>query len=454
MRLRTVTCLAAALLLTPALAAAQAVDPGVLYRVFLKDGRALPSYGEYAVVDGQVIFVLPVGDPTKSVELQLMSLPVGSVDMVRTSRYTEGTRARRYADTRGPADYSAISAAVTIALAEVETERDPKVRLQKAEEARASLMAWPNAHFGYRAAEIRELAALFDEVISDLRAAAGQPRMSISLLAGPALAIHDPPLPPLTLRDSLLLALAAAEAAEIGEERMAILRAALSAAGDADTAELRAEISRRLVAELNADTAYARLTTEVTLRADAAMRRGDVKTVLELAASLPDRDQALGRLRPLQVRMLRDRLSAMLERTRAFRLELDHWLFAAKQLAAYERHLRPIVSRVEELRPVLSFIQDMRGMTFSRLRSANSKLKVLTDQLRRIRPPDDLQGVHSTFMSALFLARQATERRRQAVISSNLPVAQAASAAAAGALMLLSQAREDLRVQTAFPRFK
>jgi hypothetical protein len=448
------TWLVAAVLLAPSLSAAQAIDPGVLYRVFLKDGRALPSYGEYAVVDGQIVFVLPVGDPARSVELQLISLPVASIDMGRTSRYAEGTRARRYAETRGPGDYSAISAAVSVALAEVEQEKDPKRRLQKAEEARANLMAWPNAHFGYRAAEIRELASLFDEVISDLRAAAGQARMSVSLMAGPAVATYDAPLPALTLHDSIQLAMAAAEASETGEQRSATLRAALSAAGDPDTADLREEISRRLVNELNAETAYARLTTDVTLKADAAMRRGDVQTVSGLVESLVERDQALGGLRPQQMRALHDRLNAMLEQTRAFRLQLDHWTFSAKSYVAYELHVRPITSSLDGLKPVLTFIEDMRGMAFARLDGANARLKALTDQIRRIEPPADLQTIHSTLVSAVFMASQATERRRQAVISSNLSAARDASAAASGAMMLFAQARADLLAQLALPRFK
>jgi hypothetical protein len=453
MRHRIGAWLAAALLL-PAVSAAQAIDPGVVYRVFLKDGRALPSYGEYAEVDGQLVFVLPVGDPGKSVELQLMSLPVASIDMVRTSRYAEGTRARRYAETRGPADYSELSASVSIALAEVEKERDPAARLRKAEEARATLMAWPNSHFGYRAVEIRELAALFDDVISDLRAAAGQPQMSVSLMAGPAPAVYDPALPSLTLRDSIQLALAAADVSELGEERMSILRAALSAAGSPDTAGLREEISRRLVAELNADAAYGSLATEVTLLADAAMHRGDVRTVSALVDSLPERDRALGGLRPVQMRGLRDRLGAMLERTREFRLQVDHWRFSAKQYAAYERRVRPLISSLDGLRPVLAFIQDMRGMAFTRLAKADSKIHALVQQVRRIEPPADLQGVHSTLLSALFMAGQATDRRRQAVIRSSLPIARDAAAAASGAMMLFAQARADLRAQLALPRFK
>ena len=144
----------------------------------------------------------------------------------------------------------------------------------------------------------------------------------------------------------------------------------------------------------------------------------------------------------------------MREQTRAFRLELDHWSQFVRSYAQYERRVRPITSGLDGLRPVLTAIQDMWGPPYSRLTTTASRVKMLITDLRRIEPPADLLGVHSTLLSALFMARQATERRRQAVIAPNLTVAQEASAAASGAVMLLSQARADLLAQLVPPRFK
>src|SRR5258708_36151650 len=98
----------------------QALEAGATFRVFLNDGHALPSYGEYALVGDRIVFVLPIGDPQVKVELQLMSLPVSSIDLPRTSRYADAMRARSYASSRGPAEYSAVAAEVSLALAELE----------------------------------------------------------------------------------------------------------------------------------------------------------------------------------------------------------------------------------------------------------------------------------------------------------------------------------------------
>ncbi len=128
-----------------------------LLRVFLKDGHALPSYGQPTQVADRLVFVLPVGDLASHVELQLMSLPVATVDLARTARYADAVLARDYAETRGPAEYSQIAADVNLTLAALEKETDHKRGLALAEEARSKLVAWPADHYGYRAAEIQTL---------------------------------------------------------------------------------------------------------------------------------------------------------------------------------------------------------------------------------------------------------------------------------------------------------
>ena len=454
-RLSASVLIAAAIALAPAESRAQTIDPGVVFRVFLADGRALPSYGEYAVVADRVVFVLPVGDPLRKVELQLMSVPASAVDLARTSRYAESVRARRYAELRGPAEYSAIAAEVTVTLAEVEKETDPKKRLAMAMEARSHLMAWPAAHYGFHAAEIRDLAGLFDDVVATLGAAAGEPRFSMALMTSGPTAEFERPLPTLTLRDSIQLALAAASATDVVTDRAAVLGAAFAIASDEPASEdLRLEISRRLEAERMAEASYAQLVSDLTTGADTAMRRGDVAAVAALRARLEERDRALGSLRPQEMRALAGRLDAMLERTQIFRLALDHWAAMRRNLLGYERRIRPVLTGLDGLNPILRGIRDMSGPEFSRLVHASVRLKTLTAELEAVRPPADLAAIHSTFMSALFMARQACERRGQAVIAPNLAVARDASAAAAGTLLLLAQAREDLVRQLFPPKFQ
>jgi hypothetical protein len=434
--------------------AAQSIDPGAISRVFLTDGRALPSYGEYALVGDRVVFVLAVGDAQRQVDLQLISLPVSAVNMVRTARYAEATRARRYAETRGPVEYSAITADVTVALAELEKESDPKKRLAMAEEARMRLLAWPGAHYGYRAQEIRELAGLFDDVIAELRVQAGEGRFAVALMAGPPAPEPDRPLPPLSLRDSIALALAAASVSDVVADRQAILQMAYARSADDPADDLRLEVARRLSAERTADAAYARLSEDLIARADVLMRRGDVAAVVAVRGEIADRDRALGSLRPQDVRALTERLDQMIERTQTFRLTLDHWHAVHQSLLRYERRVRPILAGVDALKGVLQNIRDMSGPDFTRLVQALTRLKSLTLQLHDVTPPPDLQSIHSTFVAAVFMAREACERRAQAVAGPNLAVARDAAAAAAGTLLLLSHARQDLVVHLFPPRFQ
>ena len=59
-------------------------------------------------------------------------------------------------------------------------------------------------------------------------------------------------------------------------------------------------------------------------------------------------------------------------------------------------------------------------------------------------PPPDLADVHATLVSALNLAREACSRRRLAIATTDRTMGLEASAAAAGATMLVAQARENL----------
>ena len=114
-----------------------------------------------------------VGSSEGTSLLQLMSIPLASIDLSRTKRYADAVRAANYAVTRGEADYAAVTAEVASSLEALRQVSDPQRRLQLAEEARRRLLTWSRDHYDYRAAEVQELAGLFDDVIAELRAAAG-----------------------------------------------------------------------------------------------------------------------------------------------------------------------------------------------------------------------------------------------------------------------------------------
>ena len=131
-------------------AAAQSAPPDAsLYRVFLRDGSTLLSYGEFARVSDRIVMSVPLGDTAAGPDLHLVSIPSESVDWEKTDAYADAVRAARYAGTRGPDDFALLNSAVTIALT-----ADPNRKIAMAAEARQNVTRWIAEHYGYRAQDV------------------------------------------------------------------------------------------------------------------------------------------------------------------------------------------------------------------------------------------------------------------------------------------------------------
>ena len=67
-----------------------------LFRVFLNDGTAIVSYGEYARVGDRLVFSMPIGAVDASAagdpSLHVVNLPVSSVNLTATEKYAESAR--------------------------------------------------------------------------------------------------------------------------------------------------------------------------------------------------------------------------------------------------------------------------------------------------------------------------------------------------------------------------
>jgi hypothetical protein len=425
--------------------------PGSTFRVFLRSGDALPAYGEPVQVGDRLIFTLLVHERGGDRVLQLMSLSVETIDLDRTRGYAESMRAAHYAATRGEADYAAMTAEVQRALNQLTAVADPASRVALAEDAKRRLLSWSRENYSYRARDIAELAALFDDVIGELRVAAGGSRFALDLRAGPPAPAFEPLLEPPTLQESIELALAASRAADLADERAAILRAAFAALeANPLAAELRETVGNELDAELAAGVEYARLADEARRQSLAAMLEGDAPGVAAARRSVVERDRALGRRRPADVRALLAELDDRFERAAAHRLALDHYALVRPQLLAYERRMRPVLSGLDGLGPVLKAIEEMRSTAYERLEAASARLARLVAIASRVQAPADLADVHATLVSALHMAGQASARRRLAVTTTSIAVAKEASAAAAGAQLLAARARASL-VERLFP---
>src|SRR5919197_1149514 len=96
----------------------EADDDATLFRVFLKDGTSLVSYGEAARVDSRVIFSMPTA-ATPTPPLHLVDIAVDRVDWQRTERYAAAARSTHYVRTRAENDYAALSNDIAAALSDV-----------------------------------------------------------------------------------------------------------------------------------------------------------------------------------------------------------------------------------------------------------------------------------------------------------------------------------------------
>jgi hypothetical protein len=442
---------ATVLLLTvwPAIAPAQPAASRILFRVFLSDGRVLSSYGEWARLDDRVIFSMPTQLSRDPIELHLVSIPSQRVDWARTESYAESVRAAAYAATRGDADFLAFSSEVAKALNEVAQITDPALRLSTAERARQKLADWPATHYGYRITEVREALAVLDEVISQLRVAVGITRFDISL-SSPLPAPPPPPLPPPTDAELVEQFVAAASLAETPAERMGLLQTVLRVI-DRAVGLLPGEWAERMRAAVNGDLDRERKVQRAydDLRKtslEAAVRlasRGSTSDLEKLRDKVKAEDRRLGGQRPGDVAALLatiDLEAALAVKTRE---EQRRWQKRSPEYRRYRRAMDGSFETFDKAVAALEQVKAMRGPTPSTITPLSKRLARSAKSVSKVRPPEELAPGHALIKSAWELADNALRLRLDAVAQNNVDVAQRASSAAAGALMLYQRARAD-----------
>lgn len=432
-------------------AAAQGPSAAVLLRVFLTDGTHLTSYGEWARLTDRVVFSLPLNPLAVSPDLQLVSLPVDQVDWPRTEQYAAAARAAHYAVTRGESDFAYFSAEIARVLNQIALLPDAARRLEIAETARARLAEWPRRHFGYRAGDVREMLGLLDEVVAELRVAAGQDRFDLALVADiPTVPDVELLAPPDTgeVAEQLLLA---SRLATTPSERQSLLQALLEVVDRAVDvmaptllSRLRGEATAALTEEQRLDRAYGALNASSLAAAERHAARADVRGLERLRASVMSNDEELGRQRPESMSGLLASLDLHLEAARRLRLADDHWRMHARSYRAYRRSVSRTVNTLRGAGTSLEDIRAQAGPAHDVLLSLETRLTREGRRLLAVTPPPDLAPVHAVLRSAWELASSAVRLRLEAISVASREQALHASAAAAGSLMLLDRARADL----------
>ena len=441
-----------ALLLLSVAVAGEAQPSTQLYRIFLADGTALASFGEWARVDNRVIFSMPTAPGAGPGELHLVSLHVSRVDLARSEQYADAVRAANYAAMRGEADFAHLSSTVAHTLNQVALIKDPRHRLAAAEQARRELADWPANHFGYRAADVREIIGVLDEVISELGASAGKGKgFALALSANTE---APPPMPLLavpTHEDVVQHLMTASRLVETPTEKVSLLHSmvglidrAVSYLPDSIAVALRSTALGEIAEEQRIEEQYTALTTTTLVEAVRYAERADVRGLERLRQSIRERDTQLGMRRPDHIAGVLATVDAHLDSSHRLRLAHDQWLLAEGRLRAYRRDAWPFVQGLIDIRASLEDIKLLAGPDPQRLGPLTRQLDRNSRRLALLAPPTQLAAVHAVFQSAYSLAQNAVQLRRDAVEVADVDLARQASAAASGALMLLDRARTDL----------
>jgi hypothetical protein len=432
-------------------AAGQDRPADVSFRVFLRDGTAVVCYGDFARVGDRVIFTLPIGGGGANEQLQVVNLPASSVDLERTEQYALSVRAQRYAATSGEADYAELTGAVATALNKITATNEPIERLQIVEQVRGVVVTWGRDHYGYRANDVREIEGLLDELVSDLRAQAGVNQFDLNLVAGVA-PPPPPSLPEPTPADAIEQVLKVARASDVPAERVSLLQAAIRVIDRPASGMSRSWVKRThdaangaIAVELRTDRAYRDLARTALGHALEAASRADATAVEDVLNDIRRRDDRLGRKRPAEVAALVAVVEGHLDSARRLRLARDRWQLQYPLLHRYVDLANQPIERVARSRKALDSIRRLAGPDPNSLSRWRTRLAAAAQAVARLSPPPSAAGVHATISSACQMAVRSVELRQRAIESGDLQLAWDASSAAAGALMLLARAQEQLQ---------
>ena len=321
-----------------------------LFRVFLNDGTAIVSYGEYARVGDRLVFSMPIGavDPGNAgnPSLHVVNLPVSAVNWTATEKYAESARHTHYMANSAESDYAALAGDVAATLNAIVLANDAKARLNMAVAARRRLATWPRDHYGYRADDVKEMLGLLDEAISGLRVAAGESSFAIDLVATTPPGDPRDRVPLLrapSAVEAITHAIAAAKATDIPVDRVSILRGVVAALDDPRNAlpaawarPTRRWALRTIAEEGRIEKTYGALTSTTLKRATAAAGRADVRAVERVLASVVRRDAKLGRKRPEEINALLEQVRVQLDAARRLRLARDQWHERAVELSCVQ----------------------------------------------------------------------------------------------------------------------
>jgi hypothetical protein len=191
-------------------------------------------------------------------------------------------------------------------------------------------------------------------------------------------------------------------------------------------------------------------TTDATRAAQSA-RSADIERLL---GKIPAEDRKLGGGRPEVVQALRATLEAKLDDARRLRLLRDQWTVRRRGYEDYQRRVGSQIVQLVKAQPQLDAIRRLDGPAPERLVTLKRRLDGGAERLAHVQVPAGMETVHDLLVGAWRFAENAANSRYDAVSSGNVTTAWTASSAAAGAMMLLTRAQDELRTQLEIPKLK
>jgi hypothetical protein len=444
-----------------AAAVAHGATEATLFRLFMRDGSSVVSFGEFTRLDDQVIFSMPVGGPPEEPRLHVVSVPASEIDWERTGRYAASARSARYAETRGEDDFQRLSSDIARVLNEVAYAPDKSAALTTAEQARKTLADWPAGHYGYRDRDVREVVSLLDEAISDLRAAAGRNDFSLALIATPVETGYEPLLGAPSLAEQIDATFRVARLSARVADRVSLLQEALVLIAEAGSSMPPAEASRlrgmaedQIHEETIVDQKYAALSRKLLASASSAAGQARIADVERTLTQVSREDARLGGRRPEVVQALSTALQVQLENARHLRLLRDQWQVRRAGYRSYQRAVASQLTQLVKMQSSLDAIRRLAGPSPTTLVTLRSRLAGGADRLQRLPVPADLRATHELLVSAWRFAESAVDIRYSAVASGDVGIAWQASSSAAGALLMVTRVQQDIRTLLEPPRLQ
>jgi hypothetical protein len=242
-------------------------------------------------------------------------------------------------------------------------------------------------------------------------------------------------------------------------DRFALLQSALTllaapGVSGSEATRLRRLVEEQIDREISIDQRYSRITKDLLARATRAAESAQIRDVERVLERIPKEDARLGNQRPEIVQALTSSVQAQLAGARQLRLLRDQWKSRQAVFREYQRSVGLDIVQLVKAKTSLESIKKLDGPAPDRLDTLNRVLHGGAARLDRLLVPEYLRSTHELVISAWRFAETAAAARLRAITSGEISVAWEASSAAAGALMMLSQAQKELRTLIEPPKLQ